>query len=54
MALIKMHWHFPRQPHLSDANQYKFSKQTPQQSECGQRPGAHFTGEEVKIQTESL
>jgi len=31
MALIKMHWLFPRQPHLSDANQYTFSKQTPQQ-----------------------
>lgn len=24
-------------------------KQTTQQSECGQRPGTHFTGEEVKF-----
>ncbi len=32
MALIKMHRRFPKWPHLSDANQNKFSKQTPTHS----------------------
>lgn len=32
MGLIKMHRRFPKWPHLSDANQNKFSKQTPTHS----------------------